>query len=122
MVKSDSRRFRPRQSETREIWNSQGGQATIFSVMRRPARFRFRGGRGCSVKVEPDHELTKKDPGLAKGPRVKQKRALVVEDEPAMCALIQEALRSADIEAVTPAKNIEMDLLFFEEKFDVIVI
>jgi two-component system, chemotaxis family, chemotaxis protein CheY len=74
------------------------------------------------VKVETDRESAKRDPGGAKGPKVKQKRALVVEDEPAMCALIQDVLRSADIEVVTPAKSIETDLHFYEEQFDVIVI
>ena len=74
------------------------------------------------MKVETDRQSAKRDPGGARGPKVLQKRALIVEDEPAMSALIQEVLRSVDMEAVTPAKNIETDLHFCEEKFDVIVI
>jgi DNA-binding response OmpR family regulator len=74
------------------------------------------------VKVETNSESGKKDSSRAKGSKVAQKRALVVEEEPVMCALIQDVLRSADMEAVIPAKNIETDHHFCEEKFDVIVI
>jgi len=74
------------------------------------------------VKVETDRESANKDLRRAKGLKVMPRRALVVENEPAMCALIQEVLESAEIEAVTPAKSGENERHFHEEKFDVILI
>jgi DNA-binding response OmpR family regulator len=74
------------------------------------------------VKVESGRESGNKDLSRVKAPKVAQRRALVVEDEPAMCALIQEVLGSVDIEAVTPAKSIENEIHFHEEKFDVVII
>ncbi len=74
------------------------------------------------VKVETDRESANKDLRRAKGLKAMPRRALVVENEPAMCALIQEVLESAEIEAVTPAKSGENERHFHEEKFDVILI
>jgi DNA-binding response OmpR family regulator len=53
---------------------------------------------------------------------VAAKRALVVDEEPAMCALIQEVLASAGIETVSLAKSDDANAHFQEEKFDVILV
>jgi DNA-binding response OmpR family regulator len=74
------------------------------------------------VKVETDLKPANKNLSLAKGLKVMPRRALVVENEPAMCALIHEVLESAEIEAVTPAKSGENERHFHEEKFDVVLI
>jgi DNA-binding response OmpR family regulator len=75
-----------------------------------------------NMKVETERESRSKDLTRAKGPHAPRRRALVVEDEPAMCVLIQEVLGSADIEALTPAKSFEADGHFQAEKFDVVLI
>jgi DNA-binding response OmpR family regulator len=74
------------------------------------------------VKVETDLKPANKNLSLGKGLKVMPRRALVVENEPAMCALIHEVLESAEIEAVTPAKSGENERHFHEEKFDVVLI
>jgi DNA-binding response OmpR family regulator len=74
------------------------------------------------VKVETGRESGNNAPSRAKGPKVAQRRALVIEREPAMLTLIQEVLGSADIESVTPSENIADDVHFHEEKFDVVLI
>ena len=79
-------------------------------------------GKSWNVKVETDLESANKDLNRAKGLKVMPRRALVVENEPAMCALIHEVLESAEIEAVTPAKDGENERHFHEEKFDVVLI
>jgi len=79
-------------------------------------------GKSWTVKVETDHQSVNKDLNPAKGLKVMPRRALVVENEPAMCALIHEVLESAEIEAVTPAKSGENEGHFHEEKFDVVLI
>src|SRR5712691_2968657 len=75
-----------------------------------------------NMKVETERESRNKDLTRGKEPRVTHRRALVVEDEPAMCALIQEVLGSADIEAVTPVESAEADGHFQVQEFDVILI
>jgi DNA-binding response OmpR family regulator len=74
------------------------------------------------MKVETGRESGAKDLNRAKGPKVAQRRALVIENEPVMCALIQEVLGSADIESVTPSSSAENEIHFHEEKFDVVLI
>ena len=74
------------------------------------------------MEVETYLELANQDRRLAKGLKVMSRRALVVENEPTMCALIHEVLQSAEIEAVTPAKSGENERHFHEEKFDVVLI
>lgn len=51
-----------------------------------------------------------------------QKRALVVEGEPAMCQLIQQVLLSAGIEAVTLAKTADAPGHLQGQKFDVVLV
>jgi CheY-like chemotaxis protein len=48
------------------------------------------------------------------------KRALVVDDEPAICDLIQEVMRSAGLEALTLTRSAEAPGLLEEGKFDVV--
>jgi DNA-binding response OmpR family regulator len=79
-------------------------------------------GESWIVKIETDLKPANKKLSLAKGLKVMPRRALVVENEPAMCALIHEVLESAEIEAVTPAKSGENERHFHEEKFDVVLI
>jgi CheY-like chemotaxis protein len=81
-----------------------------------------RPGKSWIVKVETNLESAKKNFSPAKGLKVMPRRALVVENEPAMCALIHEVLESAEIEAVTPAQSGENERHFHEEKFDVVLI
>lgn len=74
------------------------------------------------MKAEIDLKPANKEFNPAKGLKVMPRRALVVENEPAMCALIHEVLESAEIEAVSPAKSGENERHFHEEKFDVVLI
>ena len=74
------------------------------------------------MKIEIGRETVNKDHRRTKWPKISQSRALVVENDPAMCALIQEVLESAEIKAVIPAKSVEDEDYFREEKFDVILI
>jgi DNA-binding response OmpR family regulator len=57
----------------------------------------------------------------AMGSRVSARRALVVENEPGMCALIQDVLGSVDIEARHFVTSADADGKFQEEKFDVVI-
>jgi CheY-like chemotaxis protein len=79
-------------------------------------------GKSCVVKVETDLEPANRNLNRAKGLKVMLRRALVVENEPAMCALIHEVLQSAEMEVVTPVKSGENERHFHEEKFDVVLI
>jgi len=79
-------------------------------------------GKSRFVKVETGHESLNKAVSRAMRPKATLRRALVVESEPAMCALIQEVLESAEIEAIAPSKNNENELHFNEGKFDVVLI
>ena len=54
-------------------------------------------GEKWIVKVETDREPAETEFSRAKGLKVMSRRALVVENEPVMCALIQEVLESAEI-------------------------
>jgi CheY-like chemotaxis protein len=74
------------------------------------------------VTIETDRESANQDLSRAKRPKAALRRALVVENEPTMRALIQEVLESAEIEVVTPVKRNKNELQFQEEKFDVILI
>jgi len=74
------------------------------------------------VKVETDLESGKKDVSRPKPQKGPLRRALVVEEDPMMSVLIQEVLGSVEIEVVTPAKSIENELHFHEEKYDVVLI
>ena len=79
-------------------------------------------GDSSIVRVDIGSETTRKDPGRPKAPKVAQRRALVVENEPEMCALIEEVLESAEIGAVISTKSIGDETHFNEEKFDVVLI
>jgi DNA-binding response OmpR family regulator len=48
------------------------------------------------------------------------RRALVVDDEPAICELIQKVLHSAGMEALTLTRSTEASGLLEEAKFDVV--
>jgi len=48
------------------------------------------------------------------------KRALVVDDEPAICDLIQKVLRSAGLEALTLTRSADAPGLLEEGKFDLV--
>jgi len=81
-----------------------------------------KAGESWVVTVQTDRESANKDVSRAKPLKATPRRALVIEKEPAMCALMQEVLESAELEVVTPAKGIENQLHFDEEKFDVALI
>jgi len=74
------------------------------------------------VKVESDLALADKNDSRSKGQTGPIRRALVVEPDPEMSALIEEVLVSITIEVVIPAKSIEIDPHFNKEKFDVVLI
>jgi len=73
------------------------------------------------VKVETDLSGNKNESLLParKGPI---RRALVVDDDPKMSALLHEVLASIEMEVVTPAGSINTELHFDDENFDVVVI
>ena len=79
-------------------------------------------GESWIVRVETDRESANHEVSRAKPLKATPRRALVVENEPALRALIQEVLESAEIEVLTPAKGIENELHFDEGKFDVVLI
>jgi PleD family two-component response regulator len=74
------------------------------------------------VRLEADFESGKKDVSRPKARIGPIRRALVVEDDPVMSALIQQVLGSIEIEVVTPAKRIENGIHYHEEKYDVVLI
>src|SRR5580692_3446738 len=74
------------------------------------------------MKIESQIELHNRNgahTGTAAGPPT---RALVVEPEESMYALIKEALGTANIEAITVVKTAEDAGQFQKEKFDVILV
>jgi DNA-binding response OmpR family regulator len=73
------------------------------------------------VKVETDLALANKNDSRSKAQKGPIRRALVVEPDPEMSALIEEVLGSIAIEVVIPGKSIEIDP-HFKEKFDVVLI
>jgi CheY-like chemotaxis protein len=81
-----------------------------------------RTGKSWIVKVEIDSESANQDVSNANPLKATPRRALVIEKEPAMCALMREVLESAELEVVTPAKGIENELHFDVEKYDVVLI
>src|ERR1700676_3570606 len=79
-------------------------------------------GESRIVKVETVSESAKRDLGRSKALGVTQARILVIEEEPAMRALIHEVVESADMESVTLAKSEEAVAHFQQAKFDVVLI
>ncbi len=74
------------------------------------------------MKVETDLVSGNKNDNRSKAHKGPIRRALVVEDDPEMSALIDEVLGSIAIEVVTPATSIESKSHFDKEKFDVVLI
>ena len=74
------------------------------------------------MTVETERESANKDVSRAKPLKATPRRALVIENEPELRGLMREVLESAEIEVVTPAKGIENELHFDEEKLDVVLI
>jgi DNA-binding response OmpR family regulator len=74
------------------------------------------------VKVETDLLPGNKNDGRPKAQKGPVRRALVIEDDSEMYALIEEVLGSIAIEVVTPAKGIESETNFDKAKFEVILI
>jgi DNA-binding response OmpR family regulator len=74
------------------------------------------------VKVETDLALGNKNDSRSKAQKGPIRRALVVENDLEMSALIEEVLGSIAIEVVTPAKNIDTEPHFNKEKFDAVLI
>jgi DNA-binding response OmpR family regulator len=76
-------------------------------------------------KVAIDLETRKQDISRPKTQTGPIRRALVIEDDPVVSALIEEVLASVGIEVVTPAKRTENELHFREkkeEKYDLVLI
>jgi len=73
------------------------------------------------MKVETERESPKIDLGRRTATVIK-KRALVADDEPAMCVLIQEVLGAVDIEAVPSGESEELDRRIQTEKFEVALV
>jgi two-component system, chemotaxis family, chemotaxis protein CheY len=78
--------------------------------------------KNLSMDVETEVDLGNKDSRRANAPNGTLRRALVVDDEAAMCSLIEGVLNSADMEAVILGNGVEADDQFREGKFDVILI
>jgi two-component system chemotaxis response regulator CheY len=74
------------------------------------------------MKIETEIESRNQSGVRRAAPGGTPTRALVVEDEEAMCALIKEALAAANIEPVTLTRSAEAAGHFQEEKFDVILV
>jgi CheY-like chemotaxis protein len=74
------------------------------------------------VKIETSSEAANRKLSGAKALKVAPRRVFVVENEPAMCALILEVLEAAHMEGVTLALGVEAGVQFQEEKFDVVLI
>jgi two-component system chemotaxis response regulator CheY len=74
------------------------------------------------MKIETEIESRNQNGARGSAPGGTPTRALVVEDEESMCALIKEALGAANIEAVTLTRSAEAAGQFRDEKFDVIVV
>jgi DNA-binding response OmpR family regulator len=74
------------------------------------------------MKSMTEIELRKQSTSHTVTTNAKPTRALLIEDEEVMCALIQEALGAASIEDVTSKKSVEAAAQFQGEKFDVILV
>ncbi|HEY2646370.1 MAG TPA: response regulator [Candidatus Acidoferrales bacterium] len=74
------------------------------------------------MKTLTEIEPRKQSHALPVTTTAKSTRALVVEDEESMCALIREALGAASIEDVTSKGSAEAAAQFQGEKFDVILV
>jgi CheY-like chemotaxis protein len=74
------------------------------------------------MKTETGFESGKLELGSGQIPRTVQKRALVIDDEPAMCDLILEVLRGVDIEGVPLDDSSEIHSYFQKEKFDLVIV
>jgi DNA-binding response OmpR family regulator len=74
------------------------------------------------MKVDIEIEPRNKEPRRVSAPKGPSKRALVIHDEPAFRALIEDALGSADTEAVILGESAHAEEHFQAEKFDVIFI
>jgi DNA-binding response OmpR family regulator len=74
------------------------------------------------MKVDTPREVRKAELERGGALKVAKKRALVVDDEPGVSALIQEVLGSVDIEAVALEEREQIGRRIKEEKFDVALI
>jgi CheY-like chemotaxis protein len=74
------------------------------------------------MKLQTEIAPRKQSTALPVSPGAKSTRALVVEDEESMCALIKEALGAASIDDVTAKGSAEAVAEFQAEKFDVILV
>ncbi len=74
------------------------------------------------MKIETEIDSRNQNAARTGTPGGLPTRALVVEDEESMCALIKEALGAANIEAVTLIRSAEAATQFRREKFDVILV
>src|SRR5882762_9677484 len=91
-------------------------------------RRRVIGNRAGKVSAlpwtQPTRLLEFQSPGTSEeqqnGRGIMYKRALVVDDQPAVCDLIQKALLSAGLEALTLTRSAEAHSLLEEGKFDVV--
>jgi len=74
------------------------------------------------MKMQTEIKPRKQSQALPVTANAKPTRALVVEDEESMCALIKEALGAASINDVTSKGSAEAAAQFQGEKFDVILV
>ena len=74
------------------------------------------------MKIETEIESRNQSGARRAAPSGMPTRALVVEDEESMCALIKDALGAANIEGVTLTRSAEASGQFQKEKFDVILV
>ena len=74
------------------------------------------------MKIETESESRNQKGARGASPSGTPTRALVVGDDEAMCALIQDSLGAANVEEVTLTTSAGADTKYQEEKFDVILV
>jgi len=74
------------------------------------------------MKFEIELEPRNIDARPVSATKESQKRALIINDEPTLCTLIQDVLESADTEAVVLGESVHAEEHYHAEKFDVIFI
>lgn len=74
------------------------------------------------MKIAGDLELDKKGVDCPQTSKTPVRRALVIENDAQVCALLRDVLVSVEITVVIPAGNIGNELHFDDEKFDLIII
>lgn len=74
------------------------------------------------MKIETEFESRKAELARGKPPNPALKRALIFDEDTAMRQLIEDVLRSVEIETVPSPNSSDIDRFFQEQKFDLVIV